>query len=68
MENEYVLIMENISKQFPGVRALSDVQLRARKGTVHVAKTAQTNGSMPNLSLRKSRLRTGRCLIGVTPI
>ena len=35
MENEYVLSMEGISKQFPGVRALSDVQLRARKGTVH---------------------------------
>ncbi|HEX4202255.1 MAG TPA: ATP-binding cassette domain-containing protein, partial [Chthoniobacterales bacterium] len=27
--------MENISKGFPGVRALSDVQLRVRKGTVH---------------------------------
>src|SRR6201987_5941949 len=35
MENEYVLSMEGLSKQFPCVRALSDVQLRARKGTVH---------------------------------
>jgi ABC-type sugar transport system ATPase subunit len=35
MENDYVLIMEGISKQFPGVRALSNVELRARKGTVH---------------------------------
>src|SRR6516162_619929 len=30
MENEIVLSMEGISKQFPGVRALSNVQLRAR--------------------------------------
>src|SRR5258707_5543275 len=34
MENEYVLTMEGISKQFHGVRALSDVQLCTRKGTV----------------------------------
>ena len=35
MENEYVLSMEGISKQFPGVRALSNVKLDARKGSVH---------------------------------
>jgi inositol transport system ATP-binding protein len=35
MQSEHVLTMEGISKQFPGVRALSDVQLRTRKGTVH---------------------------------
>src|SRR6478735_795084 len=35
MENEYVLSMEGISKQFPGVRALSNVELHTRKGTVH---------------------------------
>jgi inositol transport system ATP-binding protein len=27
--------MENVSKTFPGVRALDDVQLRVKKGTVH---------------------------------
>ena len=35
MENDYVLVMEGISKQFPGVRALNNVELRVRKGTVH---------------------------------
>jgi ABC-type sugar transport system ATPase subunit len=35
MENEYLLSMEGISKQFPGVRALSNVELHTRKGTVH---------------------------------
>lgn len=35
MSSEYVLEMKNISKSFPGVRALDDVQLRIRKGTVH---------------------------------
>ena len=35
MEDEYVLRMEGISKQFPGVRALRDVKLNARKGSVH---------------------------------
>lgn len=35
MENEYVLEMKNISKFFPGVKALDNVQLQVRPGTVH---------------------------------
>jgi inositol transport system ATP-binding protein len=34
-ENTTILLMENISKSFPGVKALSDVQLTVRKGTIH---------------------------------
>ena len=33
--NEYILEVENISKSFPGVQALSDVSMKVRKGTVH---------------------------------
>lgn len=36
MENEkYILEMKNISKSFPGVKALDDVTLRLKPGTVH---------------------------------
>lgn len=35
MGQEYVLEMEGVSKSFPGVKALNNVQLRVRKGTVH---------------------------------
>ncbi|TDT56505.1 monosaccharide ABC transporter ATP-binding protein (CUT2 family) [Fonticella tunisiensis] len=35
MHAEYVLEMKNISKTFPGVRALNNVQLKVKKGTVH---------------------------------
>jgi inositol transport system ATP-binding protein len=35
MDQQYVLEMEGISKSFPGVKALNDVQLRVRPGTVH---------------------------------
>ena len=36
MENlKYLLEMENISKEFPGVKALDNVQLKLRPGTVH---------------------------------
>lgn len=36
MENlKYVLEMENISKEFPGVKALDNVQLKLKLGTVH---------------------------------
>src|SRR5580692_4905695 len=53
MGNEYVLEMENISKGFPGVRALSNVELRVRKGTVH--------GLMGEIGGGKSTLK--KCLI-----
>jgi inositol transport system ATP-binding protein len=55
MENEYVLCMENISKQFPGVRALSNVKLEARKGAVHALMGENGAG--------KSTLM--KCLIGI---
>jgi inositol transport system ATP-binding protein len=55
MDNKYVLSMEGISKQFPGVRALSDVQLRARKGMVHALMGENGAG--------KSTLM--KCLIGI---
>ena len=35
MDQDNVLVMEHISKSFPGVQALNDVQLTVRRGTVH---------------------------------
>jgi len=35
MDDNVILQMENISKSFPGVKALSDVNLIVRKGTIH---------------------------------
>ena len=35
MSESDILLMENISKSFPGVKALSDVNLTVRKGTIH---------------------------------
>lgn len=32
---EYILEMENIVKEFPGVKALNDVNLQVEKGTIH---------------------------------
>jgi ABC-type sugar transport system ATPase subunit len=32
---EYLLEMENITKTFPGVKALDNVEMKVRKGTVH---------------------------------
>jgi methyl-galactoside transport system ATP-binding protein len=34
-ENSYLLELNNISKEFPGVKALDDVTLKIRAGTVH---------------------------------
>jgi inositol transport system ATP-binding protein len=55
MDNDYILTMEGITKTFPGVRALSDVQLRTRKGTVHALMGENGAG--------KSTLM--KCLIGI---
>lgn len=35
IKNEFVLEMNNISKEFPGVKALDNVTLKVRPGTVH---------------------------------
>jgi inositol transport system ATP-binding protein len=35
MDQDAILVMENVSKFFPGVKALSDVHLTVRRGTVH---------------------------------
>ncbi len=35
MSGDAILVMEHISKAFPGVQALNDVQLTVRRGTVH---------------------------------
>ncbi|MGE5583839.1 MAG: sugar ABC transporter ATP-binding protein [Bacillota bacterium] len=34
-QNKFLLEMKNISKEFPGVKALDDVTLKVRPGTVH---------------------------------
>jgi inositol transport system ATP-binding protein len=35
MSREYILKMDHITKEFPGVKALDGVQLHVKKGTVH---------------------------------
>ena len=35
MDDNMILQMENISKSFPGVNALSNVNLAVRRGTIH---------------------------------
>ncbi|MFB9759822.1 ATP-binding cassette domain-containing protein, partial [Ectobacillus funiculus] len=35
MDQEYILELSNITKEFPGVKALDNIQLKVRKGTVH---------------------------------
>ena len=33
--SEYILQMENITKEFPGVTALSNVNFKVKKGEIH---------------------------------
>jgi ABC-type sugar transport system ATPase subunit len=33
--SEYILEMQNITKTFPGVKALDDVSLKVKKGEIH---------------------------------
>ena len=35
MESEYILEMRNISKEFPGVKALDNVNFKVRRGEIH---------------------------------
>ncbi len=55
MKDEILLRMENISKSFPGVKALSDAELTLRAGTVHALMGENGAG--------KSTLM--KCLLGI---
>lgn len=55
MSEEYILEMQDIVKEFPGVRALKGVQLKVRPGTVHTLMGENGAG--------KSTLM--KCLIGI---
>lgn len=55
MSKEYILEMQDIVKQFPGVKALKGVQLKVRPGTVHALMGENGAG--------KSTLM--KCLIGI---
>jgi inositol transport system ATP-binding protein len=35
MDTEYILELEGVTKEFPGVKALDNIHLKVRKGTVH---------------------------------
>jgi inositol transport system ATP-binding protein len=35
MDTEYILELDGVTKEFPGVKALDNIQLKVRKGTVH---------------------------------
>ena len=55
MQQEYILEMTDIVKEFPGVKALQNVQLKVRPGTVHALMGENGAG--------KSTLM--KCLIGI---
>lgn len=57
LSQEYILEMTDITKEFPGVRALKGVQLKVRPGTVHTLMGENGAG--------KSTLM--KCLIGIQP-
>ena len=35
MDTEYILELSSVSKSFPGVKALKNVDLKVRRGSVH---------------------------------
>jgi len=56
MEQDYILKVEHVSKQFPGVKALDDVSIGVRRGTVH-ALVGENGAGKSTLILRTSMAR-----------
>lgn len=60
MADDYILVMENITKEFSSVKALNNVNLKVKKGEIHAlcgengaGKSTLMNVLYRSLSLRK---------------
>ncbi len=58
MDTEYLLEMENITKTFPGVKALDNVEMKVRKGTVHAFMGENGAG-------KSTLMKCMKCLMGI---
>ena len=61
-QNNYILEFEHVTKVFPGVRALDDINFGIKKGTVHVL--VGENGAGKSTLLRSSTVFTRRTKAG----
>ena len=52
MGTEYILELKHISKSFPGVKALDDVTLCVRPGTVHSLMGEMCSNHINEMSVR----------------
>jgi len=58
LDTEYLLEMENITKTFPGVKALDNVEMKVRKGTVHAFMGENGAG-------KSTLMKCMKCLMGI---
>ncbi len=68
--NEFVLEMLDVSKAYPGVQALQDVQLRVRPGEVHalVGENGAGKSTLMKILAGAERMDSGRILVNGTEV
>ena len=66
MDNNYILTLKNITKEFPGVKALDDVTINIERGTIHglVGENGAGKSTMLNIIGGLDTLDSGSLTVG----
>jgi len=67
MSTEYILELNNITKEFPGVKALDNIQLKVRKGTVHALMGENGAGKSTFLKILSGEIEANTGDVIITP-
>lgn len=69
-QNDQILILENISKSFPGVKALDDINMSVRRGSIHalVGENGAGKSTLIKILAGIYREDTGTVLLNGSPV
>ena len=67
MENEYIIEMLNITKEFPGIKANDNITLQLKKGEIHALLGENGAGKSTLMSILFGLYQPTSCLLYTSP-